>query len=276
MTHRPLQPLLHDLVSTTLAPTSTLSDQTGQIRSGAGVQGVFHADARVLSRAELRLDGREPESIAHADDGPHGARFVSLARWLGDPQPDPTVRIDRIRRLVPQGMAEEIQLVSTASVPVRTTVTVDLDCDLAPIEVVKSGGATTSLEPKSGGPGQVLWTAEGTTVTATGEGADTPAQPDPAAGARLCWTVDLGPRERATLHWRLAVDDPRAVVVAPPREPAWSRPVVEAHDHRLVRLLDRSLDDLRALRLAEAAAPHEVFLGAGVPWFLTLFGRDSL
>ncbi|HEY0700136.1 MAG TPA: glycogen debranching N-terminal domain-containing protein, partial [Micromonospora sp.] len=185
-------------------------------------------------------------------------------------------RIDRIRRLVPQGMAEEIQLVSTASVPVRTTVTVDLDCDLAPIEVVKSGGATTSLEPKSGGPGQVLWTTEGTTVTVTGEGADTPAQPDTAAGARLSWTVELGPRERATLHWRLSVDDPRAVVVAPPREPAWSRPVVEAHDHRLVRLLDRSLDDLRALRLAETAAPHEVFLGAGVPWVLTLFGRDSI
>ena len=49
-----------------------------------------------------------------------------------------------------------------------------------------------------------------------------------------------------------------------------------ADDRRLTRLLDRSLDDLRGLRLAEAAAPHDVFLGAGVPWFLTLFGRDSL
>src|SRR5689334_5151464 len=81
----PLQPLLHDLVGVVLAPASVLSDTAGQIRPGAGVQGVFRADARVLSRAELRIDGREPEPIAHAPDGPHGARFVGLARWLGDP-----------------------------------------------------------------------------------------------------------------------------------------------------------------------------------------------
>ena len=55
MTNRYLQPLLHDLVGVVLAPTSTLSGQDGQIRP-AGVQGVFHADARVLSRAELLVD----------------------------------------------------------------------------------------------------------------------------------------------------------------------------------------------------------------------------
>ncbi|HEX6872024.1 MAG TPA: amylo-alpha-1,6-glucosidase, partial [Micromonosporaceae bacterium] len=78
------------------------------------------------------------------------------------------------------------------------------------------------------------------------------------------------------LRWQLQVDDPRAVVVTPARETTWSRPIVGTDDPRLVRLLDRSLDDLRALRLAEANAPQEVFLGAGVPWYLTLFGRDSL
>ena len=36
------------------------------------------------------------------------------------------------------------------------------------------------------------------------------------------------------------------------------------------------LDDLRLLRLATVDAPEEEFLAAGAPWFLTLFGRDSL
>jgi glycogen debranching enzyme len=276
---RHLQPLLHDLVGVVLAPTSTLSDAAGQIRP-AGVQGVFHADVRVLAQAELRVDGREPEPLTFAPDGPHGARFVSLARWLGDPMPDPTVRIDRIRRMTPRGLTEEILVVSTASMPVRATVTLDLGCDLAPIEVVKSGGQAAPLDAKTGHPGQLTWTAEGITVTVTGEEAATetgdPTGPAAPATSRLAWPIELAPGCRTVLRWRLVVDDPRAVVVAPPGEPAWSRPAVSADDPRLARLLDRSLDDLRGLRLAETTAPHEVFLGAGVPWFLTLFGRDSL
>src|SRR3712207_1909401 len=97
-----LQPLLHDLVATVTAPTSVLSGADGQIRA-AGVQGMFHADARVLSQAVLRIDGHEPEPIGHAPAGPGGTVFVALARWLGDPGPDPPVRIERTRRVVPGG-----------------------------------------------------------------------------------------------------------------------------------------------------------------------------
>ncbi|MFC3505114.1 glycogen debranching N-terminal domain-containing protein [Micromonospora krabiensis] len=275
MTERLLQPLLHELVGAVLAPTSALGDATGQIRP-AGVQGVFHADARVLSRAVLRVDDREPEGLSHGPDGAHGVRFVGLTRWLGDPTPDPTVRVDRRRRLVPGGLTEEIRIVSTASVPVRATVSVELACDLAPIEVVKSGGVAEPLAAKAGQPGQLTWAADGITVTVSGADAEVVADGDRAATPRLTWPVELPPRASTVLRWRLAVEDPRAVVVCPPGEPTWSRPELRADDRRLVRLLDRSLDDLRGLRLAEPSAPQDVFLAAGVPWFLTLFGRDSL
>ncbi|MFB9234382.1 glycogen debranching N-terminal domain-containing protein [Plantactinospora siamensis] len=339
MTPRLLQPLLHDLVSVAHAPTSALSDTAGQIRAGRGVQGVFHADARVLSRAELLVDGREPEVLCATPDGPHGARYVSLARWLGDPGADPTVRIDRVRRIGAGELTEEIHIVSTAASPVRAEVSLAVAADLAPIEVVKSGGSPVQLTPAAGAD-RFTWAADGTTVTVTGadaraeaaaeagpngtaarsqagpdgttvrsqagpngttvraeagpDGTPVRAEAGPdgttvraeagsdgagvsAEGAdRLCWSVDLPPGGTAVLRWRLHVDDPRAVVQAPDGEPTWSRPAVTAGDHRLVRLLDRSLDDLRALRLAEPAAPADVFLAAGVPWFLTLFGRDSM
>ncbi|RGC70070.1 Amylo-alpha-1,6-glucosidase [Micromonospora sp. MW-13] len=275
MTERRLQPLLHDLVGVVRAPTSALGDAAGQIRP-AGVQGVFHADARVLSRAELRVDDREPEALTQGPVGPHAARFVGLARWLGDPGPDPTVRVDRIRRLDPAGLTEELHVVSTAADLVRATVSVDLGCDLAPIEVVKSGGTAEPLEAKAGRPGQLAWAADGITVTVTADGATVDADADRSRSPRLSWPVELPARSAVTLSWRLAVDDPRAVVVAPPAARTWARPEVTADDRRLVRFLDRSLDDLHALRLAEPAHPGDVFLGAGVPWFLTLFGRDSL
>ncbi|MFG1868119.1 amylo-alpha-1,6-glucosidase [Micromonospora arborensis] len=275
MIERQLQPLLHELVGAVFAPTSALGDATGQIRP-TGVQGVFHADARVLSRAELRVDDRELESLTCGADGPHGAHFVSLARWLGDPVPDPTVRVDRLRRATRNGLTEELRIVSTATVGVRATVTIDLGCDLAPIEIVKSGGAAAALEAKSGQPGMLTWSAEGITVTVTAPGADVLATGERTTAPRLAWPVELPPGGETVLRWQLAVEDPRAVVLGPAGDPEWSRPEVTADDRRLVRLLDRSLDDLRALRLAETGAPEDVFLGAGVPWFLTLFGRDSL
>ena len=48
---------------------------------------------------------------------------------------------------------------------------------------------------------------------------------------------------------------------------------VHCSDHRVERWFDRSLDDVRALQLAVG---NDRYLGAGPPWYLTLFGRDSL
>jgi len=75
----PRQPLLHDLVTTVLAPTCALSGTDGQIQP-SGVRGLFHADTRVLSRARLLVDEREPTPIGYSPDGPGGTRFVCLVR----------------------------------------------------------------------------------------------------------------------------------------------------------------------------------------------------
>lgn len=266
MTDHRLQPLLHDLVSTVMAPTTALSSADGQIRP-AGVQGLFHADARVLSQAGLLIDGREPEAVAHAVPGPGLSRFVALARWLGDPVPDPTVRVDRLRRVTPGGMDEEITLASTASAPVTCTITVELGCDLAPIEVVKSGGDTAPLAPVSDAGG-LVWESGDVRVSVRADAE--------ISGQTLRWRVTVPPGERVTVRWGVTVQDPEAVVAAPAKALEWSRPQVEADDARLVRLARQSLDDLESLRLTETGAPDDTFLGAGVPWFLTLFGRDSI
>jgi len=247
-----LQPSLHDLVSTVAAPTSALAGADGQIRA-TGVQGVFHADARVLSQALLLLDGREPEPIGHAPEDAGRVRFVAVAGWLGDPGPDPTVRIDRVRSLTPGHLRERIEISCTATAPVTTTVTIELAVDLAPIETVRSGGSAPVVAPQGR-----QWQRDGVTVTASGP---------------LSWELTLAPGERSVLEWTLDVTDAKAAVFPPVRETDWSRPAVRAADRRLVRLVERSLDDLHGLRLSDG---DDTYLGAGVPWYLTLFGRDSL
>jgi glycogen debranching enzyme len=69
------------------------------------------------------------------------------------------------------------------------------------------------------------------------------------------------------------VNDPAAVIHAPTRSRDWNPAQVQSGDRRLGRLVARSLEDLHALRLSDG---DDVYLGAGVPWYLTLFGRDSL
>ena len=53
-------------------------------------------------------------------------------------------------------------------------------------------------------------------------------------------------------------------------------PHVQASDQRLGRLVELSLTDLGSLRMVAPANTTEVFLAAGAPWYLTLFGRDSI
>jgi glycogen debranching enzyme len=267
----PLQPLLHDLTAIVHAPVTALSDHSGQILD-RGVQGVFYADCRALSEAVLRLDGYPPEPVTRALDGPHGARFVALARHLGNRGPDPTVRVDRVRRVEPYGLTEEITIVSTAAAPVHTTVTLDLAADFSVMHAIKHG---TPGVPRPVGVdgGDLVWSAAGTTVSVGGDGAEASAE---GATGRLAWTVTLPPRQAVTLTWRVRVTSSAAAVTAPRGPVEWDRPAVVADDRRLVRLLDRSLSDLAALRLADAGDPRDTFLGAGVPWYLTLFGRDSL
>ena len=51
---------------------------------------------------------------------------------------------------------------------------------------------------------------------------------------------------------------------------------VDASDPRLGKLVEASMADLRSLLLRDPADPRDVFAAAGTPWYLTLFGRDSL
>jgi glycogen debranching enzyme len=259
----PLQPLLHDLVSATSAPACALGGSDGQIRA-AGVQGLFCGDRRVLSEALLLVDGREPEPIAAFPDGPGGARFVSVLRWPNLPTPDPNCRLERRRRVTPSGMTEEVVLRSSAAKTISMTVSIGIRCDLAYVQDVKAGQSAPDLPFQDDG-----WSARGTEVRVS-------AADGAIDDSLISWKVVLPPGAAVTLRWSVTVSDPHAVVEAPAGPVEWSPPEVVADDRRITRLLAQSLDDLESLRLVEPSAPDDVFLAAGVPWFLTLFGRDSL
>ncbi|MFE9444992.1 glycogen debranching N-terminal domain-containing protein [Streptomyces sp. NPDC006602] len=307
MTSPQRQPLLHDLAVTLAAPTVVLSRPDGNLDAaapGAGVQGLFHADVRAVSMLRVALRpvgapsgehaGKAPPTaggeaagtgdgegwlpvigVMNATDGPGRSRFVGLAQALGDAVPDPTVRVDRRRILNPGLLTEQLTVRSTATTPVHLAVRVEIAGDLAPLEHAKAGQAARSpLKPAgelSPGTGGLSWGDDTVAVAVSAPG----ATPD-AEHSTLTWTLTVEPGESADLHLAVEITEPDAVVTAADPRPTWQRPDVTADDRRLPALLAQSLDDLHSLRMATAASPGDTFLAAGVPWFFTLFGRDSL
>ena len=273
------QPYLHELVTVVAAPALVLSDPDGQL-TGEGAGGVYLADRRVLSRLSVVVDGHEPVPVRGQSTSTTTARFVGVVRHLGDPIADPTVFLERDRTVSPRGARETVSLVSRAREPLTCTVTIELDADLATMAEVKAGrvAAMPPVRPDVDAPGTVRWPiAEGIAVIATlspgpyevqdrrtVEGAHQLGRH--AARARPVVGHAGGDRDRARWAAGRRPADPGAV--APPR--------LTAGDRRLPALVDRSVADLAGLLAADPDATDDHYLTAGAPWYLTLFGRDSI
>jgi glycogen debranching enzyme len=258
----PRQPLLHDLAITLRAPTVCLSGPDGQLR-GSGTQGVLCADVRVLAQAVVTIDGVEPEPIGHGVTDASTEHFVGILRGVGVPTADPAVWLRRDRTVLSDGLRETFTLVNRSDQAVAVELRLDVDADLAPIETIKWGDPVPTAPP-------------GVTVRIAAPGAE-PATPAAVVGFPrvLRWPLTVAARGATSRSWALSVHDTGAAVA--PANVRLVRPgTVRADDPRLSALLDRALDDLDALLLTEPDHPGDVFVGAGAPWYLTLFGRDSL
>ena len=255
----PRQPLLHDLAVTVRAPTVCLSAPDGQLR-GSGTQGVLCADVRVLGRAVVTVDGAEPEPIGHGATSASTEQFIGILRGAGIPGADPTVWLRRDRTVLADGLQETFTLVNRSDEAISVELRLDLDADLAPIETIKRGEPVPTAPP-------------GVTVRVAAPDAD-PAV-EPGFPRVLRWPLTVPACAEASRSWSLSVHDSGAAVVS--ANTRLARPqAVRADDPRLAALLDRALADLDALLLTEPGHPRDVFAGAGAPWYLTLFGRDSL
>jgi glycogen debranching enzyme len=305
------QPWLHELVTTVSAPTAVLGERSGQIRP-AGAQGALHADARVLSAAVLEVGGTEPVPLSGGLLAAGTALFVGACRGLGRDGADPTVRVERERAVSPGRVRERIRLISDSPGPVSADVTLRVAADLASIGEIKAGrslppaaftvtdpaartsgnaGASGTAGPSgnagaSGNAGPsgnagltgdagLAWGAGPLQVRLVAPGAALTADRD---GALLRWPARLDGRGQLEFSWELAVTDPAAVIVplAGRAGPSWAAARARGDDPRLPRLLDQAVSDAAALLIATSRAPGDGFLAGGAPWYLTLFGRDSI
>ena len=262
-----LQPLLHDLASCVAAPGVLLTSLDGQLRRG-GVGGWYVNDTRLLDQWEVSVAGSALDVVRTERRGTSRHAFSYVARSLGDlSTPDPTVRIDRVRRLEEDHLVEELRVESTGGAPVDVQLCVDLGTDLSPMPAIKQGRAGERVRAAAV-PGGLEWRGpEGDVRVVADTEAETVVD---AGGGRLSWRLSLDRGSPATVAIRATTSVP--ALFSGGRPQPWSVDV-DATDVRLRRVARQGLSDLAGLLLSDG---EDRFLAAGSPWFLTLFGRDSL
>jgi len=275
------QPWLHNLITVLSAPTMVLSEQGGQVRH-TGAQGAIHAHSRALSQAVLEIDGAEPAPISSGLVSSRTAMFASIPRQSATDAADPSVWVTRTRTVLPGVVQEVVRLSGGPRAHGTTRVTLRVAADLAVLTDIKAG-RTSRLVPIKVTSTGLEWGTGGLQVQLSAPGAV--AMADPAGQASLTWDVELGSQSEQEIAWQLTIQDQTALVVPAPGAPAVhngsgpdqpARVHADSADVRLPRMLARSIEDAAALRMVTKRAPHDVFLAAGTPWYLTLFGRDSI
>ncbi len=269
--------------------TFTISGREGDV-TAPSAEGLFVRDTRILSRFELRVNGARPEALAVVSDDPFSATFVSRC----PPRPghaDSTLMVFR-GRYVGQGMREDIVIRNFGDEPTFCSVELFVDSDFADLFAVKEGrlGDPDGEISRERRDAQLEISYRRGPVN---RGLVVNIVPTPAVVADDLVSfeaiVPAHGKWRGCLEFHPVIEgkaiDPRYLCGQPVDRAApaerlakWRRqvPQVETDHEGLRTVVASSAEDLGALRIFDPDYPERVVLAAGAPWFMTVFGRDSL
>ncbi|WP_434975460.1 glycogen debranching N-terminal domain-containing protein [Streptomyces mesophilus] len=267
-TPRQLPPVHASLICVAM-PGLAISSEHGQL-TGHGLDGIYRAGRRLLSRCHLRIAGREPVAVQGRLLSASSARFVSVVRHTDGSGPDPVVTVERIRDA--QGI-ERITLHSSAPRALRLPVEIALATDLAELGAVASGGAGPELAASVYDSG-LRWSSGTDHAVVSAD----PAPQDALASAGLLrWEIELPPGGSHSIELSVRQDGaspfrPAVRTTHAPLSPARA----EGDDPRASRLLATCIDDLQALLLRDPAHPADIHPAAGAPWRCGLAPAEAL
>ena len=232
----------------------------------AGGHGLWYRDCRFLSAHELRVEGEAPELLQASDAT--GTRAVHELRCGSL-----SVRV-QWEMSETGGVTERILLRSHEAEPRRVALELRLGADFEPMLAVR-GLAEPYERPavETEFDGRVLrFSAQGRDGVLRSTLVEPSEAPAGFAGGVLRFELDLPAGAERSLE--LAITGSESGGGARTRRrPASERTRVSSDDELFDRVLARSFADLELLR-SELAG--QSYFAAGLPWFATLFGRDSL
>ncbi|HXX88951.1 MAG TPA: glycogen debranching N-terminal domain-containing protein [Acidimicrobiales bacterium] len=256
--------------------------------------GLFAFDTRFLSRWVLTVDGKQLNALSTDDLQYFEARFF-LVPGTGTVYVDADLSVIR-QRSVSHGFHEQLTIVNHRREPVTLAVRMEVGSDFADLFEVKDalkkkGKYSYRIEDDC----LVLEYRRETFWRETWIGADKPATIDDKG---LTFDVTINPQSRWSAHLRVVAGHPalpmhpkkamregvgmttratRAMAMAHNLE-TWlaNAPTLTCDSDSLRATYHRSLVDLAALRFEAPILPRHALPAAGLPWFMTMFGRDSI
>jgi glycogen debranching enzyme len=290
-------------------PLVLMADTRGDVIPDRRGLGLYRGDTRVLSTLALLVEDRSP-TLLRADPGGAASGVVQLTN--PDLAADPTRAIDlaialpresigirRERTIDGEAFRERLAITNYTEAPQRVAVRLVLDVDGADIFEVRGRQRPRrgALLPVEVAARTVRFRYEAldrrelrTIVSFDGPpdrlGAAEPDDPGPVAAR---WALLVPPGGVVELGWsvtaawhpgRRGADAGGAAIPADGARDGADHggppgATIDTDDEIVNLILQRAVDDLRLLR-TPGPGPGEHFVAAGIPWFTTLFGRDSL
>ncbi|MDQ0096129.1 amylo-alpha-1,6-glucosidase [Paeniglutamicibacter psychrophenolicus] len=250
--------------------------------------GLFFRDTRFVCGWRLRINGKDLEPLSGTAVEPYRAMFVGRIEGTeGDAESH--VLVERHRSLN-SGFTEQITVHNYSSSQFTATLTVDIDTDFADLFDVKGGlrrpkrASELTVQPHGqlhacelGGHRLALRVkddrAEGT-PSGLRYGLSVPPQGQ--------WTtlVSVDPSINEERPGAEDAPEPEPGYLERPeiRQAAWNRkvPSLKIGNTLVGEVLATSRRDLGTLRIFQPGNDSRAVVAAGAPWFMALFGRDSL
>ena len=277
--------------------TFCVSDERGDLEGPT--TGLFTADTRFLSRWILTLNGARPHVLSAAKVDYFSAAFYLRNPLAGDLGQD-EVSIAR-ERFVGEGLQEHIVVESHAHRPLELELALEVGNDFADIFAVKAYdfalGDPTHAAPL---PERVPLSFNGDANEIRLADADGGgfagltqvffSQAGELDGSCMRFRIALEPGERWTLRIDVTASADGVATVPQRAEREFGQelervraslttwrmrvPQLRASWTPLAATFDRSVADLASLRLRSGRG--DGLFAAGMPWFMALFGRDTL
>jgi glycogen debranching enzyme len=259
--------------------TFVVSDERGDIEASlTDPTGLFSFDTRFLSRWVLTVNGERLNALSTDDLQYFETRFF-LVPGTGTVYIDAKLSVIR-QRAVGNGFDEELTILNHDEKPVDLKVRIEAASDFADLFEVKDAlqkKGSYSSRVKDGC--LVLSYQREMFVRATTISATTPAKIDKTG---LTFRVRLEPHGVWSTQLRVAAEQPAAAVRSRPNMQRdlekWleGAPRLQCDQDALKATYRRSLVDLASLRFSPPIAGGRSLPAAGLPWFMTMFGRDSI